>query len=156
LSAASPRLAAARLARRRSSFKLEKYIAEPHPVRSVLGNVPLQNCRIGFGPLAIERTVPSSVLVRDCCTLVLRRSAGWRRTAERTPELRPAKKWTGHAVSVVTAGMCRVLKSELQRLISSGVTYKTTMRATCCHLTFPCLQSFNDYDLSCSTILCML
>ena len=86
--------AATRLACLRSAFRPEKYIADPHPVRNVLGNVPRQNCRMGFGPLAMERMVPRSVLERDCCTRVLRRSAGWRRTAERTPELRPAKKWT--------------------------------------------------------------
>ena len=86
--------AARRLALRRSAFSPEKYIADPKPVRSVLGSVPLQNCRIGFGPLAIDLMVPRSVFVRDCWTRVLRRSAGWRRTAERTPELRPAKKWT--------------------------------------------------------------
>lgn len=34
------------------------------------------------------------VVLRDCWTRVFRRSAGWRRTAERTPEERPARKWT--------------------------------------------------------------
>lgn len=29
----------------------------------------------------------------DCWTRVLRRSMGWRRTAERRPEKRPAVKW---------------------------------------------------------------
>lgn len=58
--------AANRLALRRSAFKPEKYIAEPKPVRSVLGNVPLQNCRIGLGPFAIDLIVPKSVLERDC------------------------------------------------------------------------------------------
>ena len=29
----------------------------------------------------------------DCWTRVLRRSAGWRRTADRRPELSPARKW---------------------------------------------------------------
>ena len=92
--ATSPRFAAIKLARCRNAFRPEKYMAEPHPVRRVLGNVPLQNCFMGFGPFAIDRIVPSSVFERDCWTLVLRRSAGWRRTAERTPELKPAKKWT--------------------------------------------------------------
>jgi hypothetical protein len=96
--ATSPRFAAIKLARRRSAFKPEKYIAEPHPVRRVLGNVPRQNCFTGFGPFAMERIVPSSVLERDCWTLVLRRSAGCSRTAERTPELNPAKKWTVRGV----------------------------------------------------------
>jgi hypothetical protein len=89
---ASPRPAATTLARRRSAFRPEKYIADPHPVRNVLGSVPLQNCRIGFGPFAIDRMVPRRVLERDCWTRVLRRSAGCNSTAERTPELRPAKK----------------------------------------------------------------
>jgi hypothetical protein len=67
-------------------------MAEPHPVRRVLGRVPLQNCWMGLGPLAMDRMVASSVLDRDCCTRVLTRSAGCKRTAERTPELSPAKK----------------------------------------------------------------
>ncbi|KAJ8116233.1 hypothetical protein OPT61_g2292 [Boeremia exigua] len=91
---ASARPAASNAARRRSALSDEKYIADPHPVRSVDGSVPRQNWRIGFGPLAMARMVPRRVLERDCCTRVLRRSAGWRRTAERMPELRPAKKWT--------------------------------------------------------------
>lgn len=69
-------------------------MAEPHPVRRVLGSVPRQNWRMGFGPFAMERIVPRRVFERDCWTRVFKRSAGWRRTAERTPELRPAKKWT--------------------------------------------------------------
>jgi hypothetical protein len=99
-SLAAPLLPAAiKLARRRSAFSPEKYIADPQPVRNVLGKVPLQNCRTGFGPLAMDRMVPRSVLERDCWTRVFRRSAGWRRTAERTPELKPAKKWTTTAFS---------------------------------------------------------
>jgi len=78
--------------RRRSAFSPEKYIAEPHPVRSVLGSVPRQNWRMGLGPFAMARIVATSVFERDCWTRVLRRSAGWRRMAERTPEPRPAKK----------------------------------------------------------------
>jgi hypothetical protein len=31
----------------------------------------------------------------DCCTRVLRRSAGWRRIDEVRPEQRPAAKWNG-------------------------------------------------------------
>lgn len=92
LMAASLLPAAIRLALRRSAFKLEKYIADPNPVRNVLGKVPLQNWRMGLGPFAIDRIVLRSVLERDCCTLVLSRSAGCKRTAERTPELKPAKK----------------------------------------------------------------
>jgi hypothetical protein len=57
LTTASLLPAAARLALRRSEFNVEKYNADPNPVRSVLGNVPLQNCRMGLGPLAIDRIV---------------------------------------------------------------------------------------------------
>ena len=74
--AASARPAASKAARRRSAFSEEKYIADPHPVRSVEGSVPRQNWRMGFGPLAIVRMVPINVDDRDCCTRVLRRSAG--------------------------------------------------------------------------------
>lgn len=94
LKTASLRPAARRLARRRRAFSVEKYIAEPHPVRSVLGNVPRQNCRIGFGPFAMDWIVAKSVFDLDCWTLVFSRSAGCKRTAEMTPELSPAKKWT--------------------------------------------------------------
>lgn len=45
----------------RNALSEEKYIAEPHPVRSVEGNVPLQKCRIGLGPLAIDLIVERSV-----------------------------------------------------------------------------------------------
>jgi hypothetical protein len=64
--ATSPRFAAIKLACRRRAFKPEKYIADPMPVRSVLGNVPRQNCFIGLGPFAIERIVANSVFERDC------------------------------------------------------------------------------------------
>src|SRR5690242_1407415 len=100
--AASARPAASSAARRRRALSDEKYIADPHPVRSVEGSVPRQNWRIGFGPLAMERIVPRRVLDRDCCTRVLSKSAGWRRTAERIPELRPAKKWTAQCISSCT------------------------------------------------------
>ena len=63
-------------ARRRSALRPEKYIAEPHPVRRVLGSVPLQNWRMGWGPLAMSLMVPKMVFWCDCCTRVLRRSAG--------------------------------------------------------------------------------
>lgn len=118
--AASPRCAASKLARRRSAFKLEKYIAEPHPVRKVLGNVPLQNCFMGFGPFAIDRIVPDSVLERDCWTRVFKRSAGWRRTAERTPELRPAKKWTIKNCQFVLEGCWSEIGTELKLTSSNG------------------------------------
>lgn len=62
-------------------------------MRSAEGKVPRQNWRIGCGPLAMERMVERRVVWWDCCTRVLRRSAGWRRTADRMPDPRPAKKW---------------------------------------------------------------
>jgi hypothetical protein len=37
--------------------------------------------------------VVSSDAELDCCMRVLSRSTGWRRTADRTPELSPAMKW---------------------------------------------------------------
>lgn len=49
---------------------------------------------MGFGPLAMSLMVDKSVVEWDCWTRVFSRSAGWRRTAERMPELAPAAKWT--------------------------------------------------------------
>ena len=43
LAAASPLPAATRLALCRNALRLEKYMADPNPVRKVLGSVPLQN-----------------------------------------------------------------------------------------------------------------
>ena len=43
--------------------------------------------------MRIAVKVERSVVLDDCCTRVLRRSAGWRRTAERSPDARPAAKW---------------------------------------------------------------
>jgi hypothetical protein len=106
-------------------------------VRRVLGSVPRQNCCMGFGPLAMERMVPRSVLERDCWTLVFKRSAGCRRTAERTPELRPAKKWT-------VCG-CQFECVEMSSLV--GKAYKKTRHATAVHLTFPDLHAIDGYDL---------
>src|SRR5579862_9427074 len=86
-------------------LRLEKYKADPTPVRSVDGNVPRHNCLNGFGPLAISRTVPVREFERDCCTRVLRRSAGWSSTAERMPDPRPAAKWKAVATNVRHASM---------------------------------------------------
>ena len=77
----------------RRELRALKYKAEPKPVRSALGTVPRQNWRIGEGPDAISRIVAARVVERDCCTRVLRRSAGWRRKAVVQPEPRPARKW---------------------------------------------------------------
>ena len=69
-------------------------MAEPKPVRRAEGKVPRQ--REGRRPCGEERR--SAIAARreclpDCWTRVLRRSIGWRRMAERTPEPRPATKW---------------------------------------------------------------
>ena len=74
-------------------FKLVKYKAEPKPVRRAEGTVPRHRDVIGCGPERMLRRTGSSEEERDCWTRVLRRSAGWRRTAEETPEPRPARKW---------------------------------------------------------------
>lgn len=134
--AASARPAARRAARRRRALSDEKYIAEPHPVRSVEGSVPRQNCRMGLGPLAMERIVPRRVEVRDCCTRVLRRSAGCKSTAERMPELRPAKKWTSQGLAAVMCfvhDIARVKRSSRARCW----THMKTTSATSRHLTLP-------------------
>jgi len=49
----------------RARFSVEKYIAEPAPVRIADGSVPRQSDRIGDGPETIERMVLTSVRVAD-------------------------------------------------------------------------------------------
>jgi hypothetical protein len=68
-------------------------MAEPKPVLRAEGNVPRQKDRIELGELEISRMVASNEEWPDCCTRVLRRSAGCRSTAERMPDPRPARKW---------------------------------------------------------------
>lgn len=68
-------------------------MAEPKPVRRADGAVPRQNERIEFDEFEISRMVERRDVAPDCCTRVLRRSAGWRRTAERMPDPKPATKW---------------------------------------------------------------
>lgn len=77
----------------RSAFSVVKYSADPRPVRMTLGSVPRHRCWMAFGPAVMERRVSRREVERDCWTRVLRRSAGWRRKAERTPVERPARKW---------------------------------------------------------------
>lgn len=77
----------------RRAFKLVKYIADPKPVRRAEGAVPRQKDRIELEDFDISRKVSRRDLEPDCCTRVLRRSAGWRRTAERMPDPKPATKW---------------------------------------------------------------
>lgn len=63
------------------------------PVRITEGRVPRQSCFRELGPASMELRVVRRDVERDCWTRVLRRSAGWRRVAERQPVARPAKKW---------------------------------------------------------------
>lgn len=70
-----------------------KYSADPKPVRNAEGNVPRQRLAAGLGAASIPRRTGRSEEDRDCCTRVLSRSAGWRRIALETPEVRPARKW---------------------------------------------------------------
>ena len=57
------------------------------------GAVPRQSCLSVLGPAMISCKVLSREAELDCWTRVLRRSAGWRREAERAPVPRPAMKW---------------------------------------------------------------
>jgi len=53
----------------------------------------------------MRRRVGRRAVVGDCWRRVLRRSAGWRRKAERVPVERPARKWNAKAGK----GQCRGL-----------------------------------------------
>src|SRR6266536_5559572 len=57
------------------AFKLEKYSAEPKPVRRADGMVPRQRPRNGCGEERIALSVGRREWCRDCWTRVLRRSA---------------------------------------------------------------------------------
>jgi len=57
-----------------------------------LGIAPRHSVLIGLGPLRIARMVKRRVVVWDCWTRVLRRSAGWRTTADTEPPMRPEVK----------------------------------------------------------------
>ncbi|KAF3939406.1 hypothetical protein ABW19_dt0200124 [Dactylella cylindrospora] len=69
-----------------------KYIPLPTPVRIAEGVAPRHNVAIGEGEDRIVRMVVRRRESCDCCTRVLRRSAGWRITAETTPPARPEEK----------------------------------------------------------------
>jgi len=77
----------------RRELRVVKYSAEPKPVRSAEGTVPRQRLATGCGPARIDLRTGTRECERDCWTRVLSRSAGWRRTALDTPEVRPARKW---------------------------------------------------------------
>lgn len=76
----------------RSVLRDVKYRAEPKPVRRAEGRVPRHSEVIGCGELRMERRTGRREEERDCWTRVLSRSAGCRRTAEETPEVKPARK----------------------------------------------------------------
>jgi hypothetical protein len=76
----------------RNVCRLVKYSAEPNPVRRADGTVPRHSEVIGCGPARIDRRTGTREELRDCCTRVLRRSAGCRSTAEETPDAKPATK----------------------------------------------------------------
>src|ERR1700678_466648 len=98
--AASERRRFERAAFCRKAFSVVKYIAEPNPVRRADGSVPRQKERMEFEDFDISRIDASSEPCPDCCNRVLRRSAGWRSTAESTPDPRPATKWKAAKVSI--------------------------------------------------------
>jgi len=87
----------------RKAFNVVKYIAEPNPVRRADGRVPRQKERMEFEDFEISRIDASSEPCPDCCNRVLRRSAGWRSTAESTPDPSPATKWKATRVSIFRA-----------------------------------------------------
>ena len=76
----------------RNELRVVKYRAEPNPVLTTEGSVPLQSCLKALGPDAISCKLALKEVERDCWTRVLSRSAGWRRAADRVPVERPAKK----------------------------------------------------------------
>lgn len=50
----------------RKALRLEKYRAEPKPVRMTEGSVPRQNCFRELGPASISRKVVVREVERDC------------------------------------------------------------------------------------------
>lgn len=99
-------------------------MADPKPVRRVEGAAPRQNDRMRLGELEISRKAATRDVWPDCCTRVLRRSAGCRSAAVRTPDPRPATKWNA---------------KEVQRVNSNfgwRGSYKTTIFWLVRHLTF--------------------
>jgi hypothetical protein len=98
-------------------------MADPNPVRRVEGAAPRQNDRMRLGELEISRIAASKDVWPDCCTRVLRRSAGCRRAAVKTPDPKPARKWN--------AG-----RSSVDGLNTRRGSYKTTIFWLVRHLTF--------------------
>lgn len=75
-----------------------KYRADPKPVRSAEGTVPLQRLRAGCGDRLSSRRQAVNEERPDCCTRVFKRSRGCKMTAEARPEPRPETKCTVWAV----------------------------------------------------------
>lgn len=78
-------------------------MALPKPVRRAEGVAPRHSAGRTRGALRISRRAARREWLPDCCTRVLRRSMGWRRTAESVPDPRPAMKW-----NAVRRCQCRV------------------------------------------------
>ena len=60
----------------RRALRVEKYRADPTPVRITEGSVPRHSCLSVLGPLTISWKVLIRDAEPDCWTRVLRRSAG--------------------------------------------------------------------------------
>lgn len=81
-------------------------MADPKPVRRQEGRVPRQKEAMALGAEAISRMVRRRVVDEDCWTRVLRRSAGWRSTAEKMPDVRPARKWNAYEIGMSAFLFC--------------------------------------------------
>ena len=69
-----------------------KYIPLPRPLRIAEGTAPRHSVCMGLGPERMARRLFRRVEDWDCCTRVLRRSAGCRIIAETVPPARPDAK----------------------------------------------------------------
>lgn len=80
-------------------------MALPKPVRRADGVAPRHSAGRPRGEARISWSAMRSEWWPDCWTRVLSRSIGWRSTAERVPEPRPAMKWNaiwkGQTVSLM-------------------------------------------------------
>lgn len=101
----------------RMAFRLVKYMADPKPVRRADGTAPRQRAGSRCGAARMSAMAALSECEPDCWTRVLRRSMGWRRTAERTPDPRPAPKWKAES-----------WRSAIWASWSSGLGHHTRLR----------------------------
>ena len=98
------------------------------------GRVPRQRWARGRGWDFMARRVERRVVEWACWRRVFRRSAGWRRKAERVPVERPARKWNaGRETELV--GMGKVdwrgewgLQAEERFEVPSGISYRGSNR----------------------------